>query len=104
MAEKAAAAGYFIGFTGPVTFKNAAETQRMAAALPLDRILIETDSPFLTPHPHRGQRNEPSRVRLVAEKLAELRGLSFAEVAEATTANARRLFRFSNSLAKVVRD
>jgi TatD DNase family protein len=56
--------------------------------------LVETDSPFLSPHPHRGQRNEPARVKLVAEKLAELKGLSFEAVAEATTANARRLFRF----------
>jgi TatD DNase family protein len=94
MAEKAVAANYFIGFTGPLTFKNAAETQRIAAALPLDHILTETDSPFLTPHPHRGQRNEPAHVHLVAEKLAELRGISFDEVADATTANARRLFRF----------
>jgi TatD DNase family protein len=94
MAEKAAAANYFIGFTGPVTFKNAAETQHIATAVPLDRILVETDSPFLTPHPHRGQRNEPSHVRLVAEEIAALRGISIDEVADATTANARRLFRF----------
>jgi TatD DNase family protein len=94
MAEKAIAAGYFIGFTGPLTFKNAPDLQALAKLLPLEHILVETDSPFLSPHPHRGQRNEPARVKLVAEKLAELKGLSFAEVAGATTANAQRLFRF----------
>lgn len=94
MAEKAIAASYFIGFTGPLTFKNAPDLQALAKDLPLENILLETDSPFLTPHPHRGQRNEPARVALVAEKLAELKGLSAAEVANATTANAQRLFRF----------
>jgi TatD DNase family protein len=94
MAEKAIAAGYFIGFTGPLTFKNAPDLQALAKDLPVDKILIETDSPFLSPHPHRGQRNEPARVALVAEKLAELRGMTQAEVAETTTANAQRLFRF----------
>jgi TatD DNase family protein len=94
MAEKALAAGYFIGLTGPLTFKNAPELQALAQQLPLDRILVETDSPFLSPHPHRGQRNEPARVKLVAEKLAELKGLPFDVVAAATTANAQRLFRF----------
>jgi TatD DNase family protein len=94
MAEKALAAGYFLGFTGPLTFKNAPELQALAADVPLDRILVETDSPFLSPHPLRGQRNEPARVKLVAEKLAALKALGFDEVAAATTANAERLFRF----------
>jgi TatD DNase family protein len=94
MAEKAIAAGFFIGLTGPLTFKNAKTLQDLAKELPLETLLIETDSPFLTPHPHRGQRNEPAKVRLVAEKLAELKRLSFDEVAAATTSNAQRLFRF----------
>jgi TatD DNase family protein len=94
MAEKALAAGYFLGFTGPLTFKNAPELHALAAEVPLQQTLVETDSPFLSPHPLRGQRNEPARVKLVAEKLAELKGLSFEEVAAATTANAQRLFRF----------
>lgn len=94
MAEKAIAAGYFIGFTGPLTFKNAPDLQALAKELPLEKILVETDSPFLTPHPYRGQRNEPARVVLVAEKLAEIKELSFDEVAATTTANAQRLFRF----------
>jgi TatD DNase family protein len=94
MAEKALAAGYFLGFTGPLTFKNAPELQALAADVPLQQTLVETDSPFLSPHPLRGQRNEPARVKLVAEKLAELKGLSFEEVAAATSANAQRLFRF----------
>ncbi len=92
MAERAVAAGYFLGFTGPLTFKNAPDLQAIARQVPLERILIETDSPFLSPHPLRGQRNEPARVQLVAEKLAELKGLPYEEVAAATTANARQLF------------
>lgn len=94
MAEKAIAAHFFIGFTGPLTFKNAPELQAMAAALPLENMLVETDSPFLSPHPLRGRRNEPARVKLVAEKLADLKGLAFDEVAAATSTNAQRLFRF----------
>lgn len=94
MAEQALAAGFYIGLTGPLTFKKAEALQALAAELPLDRLLVETDSPFLTPHPLRGQRNQPAQVRLVAEKLAELRGMPYEEVAQATTANAYRLFRF----------
>lgn len=94
LAEKAIAAYFFIGFTGPLTFKNALELQALATSLPLENILVETDSPFLSPHPLRGQRNEPARVKLVAEKLAELKGLAFDEVAATTSANAQRLFRF----------
>lgn len=96
MAEKAIAAHFFIGLTGPLTFKNAPELQKMATTLPLENILVETDSPFLSPHPLRGQRNEPARVKLVAEKLAELKGLGLDEVASATTANAQRLFQFGS--------
>lgn len=92
MAEKAVAAGYFLGFTGPLTFKNAPELQAIATQAPLERVLVETDSPFLSPHPLRGQRNEPARVKLVAEKLAELKGLPYEEICAATTANARHLF------------
>ncbi len=84
--------GFFIGITGPVTFKNAPDLQKLVAALPLDRILIETDAPFLTPHPYRGQRNRPEWVRLVAGKIAELQHTSLEETAKITTANAQRLF------------
>ena len=93
-AQKAIAQNFLIGFTGPITFRNAPELQQTAEALPLDHLLVETDSPFLAPHPHRGQRNEPAMVKLVAGKLAELRELSIDEVTTATTASARRLFRF----------
>lgn len=94
MATKAIAAGFFIGLTGPVTFKNAKPLQEIVEDLPLNHLLIETDSPFLSPHPSRGQRNEPAKVKLVAEKIAELKHLTFEEVATATTANAKRLFQF----------
>lgn len=92
VARQALTLNFFIGFTGPVTFKNAQELQAVAAALPLDRMLIETDAPFLTPHPHRGKRNEPAYVRFTAEKIASLKNLPFSAVAEATTQNAGRLF------------
>ncbi len=94
MAEKAVTAHYFIGFTGPLTFKNAPVLRKIAAALPIENVLVETDSPFLAPHPLRGKRNEPANVKLVAEKLAEIKGLSFEEIANITTANAQRLFLF----------
>ncbi len=84
--------GFFIGVTGPVTFKNAAKRQEVVRALPLERILIETDAPFLTPAPFRGQRNEPAYVKYIAEKIAGLFSRSQEEIASATSANARRLF------------
>jgi TatD DNase family protein len=91
-AESALALGFCLGFTGPLTFKNAHSLRSIAAAVPLDRLLVETDGPFLTPQPHRGQRNEPAYVRLVAERLAALRNLSEAAIQEITTRNAERLF------------
>lgn len=91
-AEKAIALGFFIGITGPLTFKNAPELQRVVCELPLDCLLIETDSPLLTPHPYRGTRNEPAYVRLVADKIAMIHNLNPERVAEATTSNSERLF------------
>ncbi|MDD5341510.1 MAG: TatD family hydrolase [Patescibacteria group bacterium] len=84
--------GFYIGFTGIVTFKNAKELQQVAKEIPLDKILIETDSPYLAPVPFRGKVNEPQYVRYVAEKIAELKGLKFEEVAEQTFNNAKNLF------------
>ena len=92
IARRAIHLNFQIGITGPVTFKNAPELQRVVGLLPLDHLLIETDAPFLTPHPHRGKRNEPGFVRLVAEKIAEIHNLPFDVVAEITTNNAGRLF------------
>lgn len=84
--------GYYLGFTGPVTFKKADDLREIAQKVPDDRILVETDAPFLTPHPYRGKRNEPAYVAYVAEKLAEVRGVSTAVLAQQTTENAHRLF------------
>ncbi len=91
-AERCLAIGFMISFGEPVTFKNARDLQQVAPLVPVDRLLIETDSPYLSPHPLRGKRNEPARVRLVAEKLAELRDVSVETISEQTTANACRLF------------
>jgi TatD DNase family protein len=91
-AERAISANFMLGVTGPVTFKNSLDLQALVTDLPLDRLLIETDAPYLTPHPHRGKRNEPALARLVAEKLAELKGLPVEEVLRATFENSVRLF------------
>jgi TatD DNase family protein len=91
-ALKAIEHNFFIGFTGPVTFHNARDLQKVAAALPEQHILIETDAPFLTPHPFRGKRNEPARVLLIAEKIAELKKQPIDSIARLTTENAARLF------------
>ena len=92
VAEQAIRLGFFLGISGPVTFRNARDLQGMVARLPLERLLLETDAPFLTPHPRRGRRNEPAYVRFVAEKLSDLREEPLAQVASQTTANAARLF------------
>ena len=91
--------GWYIGFTGVVTFKNARKAVEVVKDLPLDRILIETDCPYMAPEPHRGRRCDSRMVPLVAAKIAELRGLSPEEVAAATTANACRLFRIPEAPA-----
>jgi TatD DNase family protein len=92
LAETAIELGLSISFSGVVTFKNAQDLRDIAAALPLERILVETDAPFLAPTPHRGKRNEPAYVVETARVLAEVKGLGLAELAAATTANALRLF------------
>lgn len=84
---------FYISIGGPVTFKNATMPKEVAVEVPLDRLLIETDAPFLAPHPNRGKRNEPAYVTLVAEKIAQLREMRFDELGKATTENAFRLFR-----------
>ena len=86
--------GLHLSFAGMVTFSNKKldPLRDIAARVPLDRLLVETDSPYLAPHPHRGSTNEPARVVLTAKRVAELRGMSFAELAFETTSNARRLF------------
>ena len=85
--------GFHISFSGIVTFKNAKDLKEIARFVPMDRMLIETDAPYLAPVPHRGKRNEPAYVRFVAAEIAALRGTSVAEVAQATSANFFRLFR-----------
>lgn len=85
---------FYISLGGPVTFKNAQLPKDIAVHVPLEKLLVETDAPFLTPHPYRGRRNEPSYVKLVAEKIADLRDMPYEAFAEATTENAERLFNF----------
>jgi len=84
--------GFYISFSGNVTFKNAVDIHKCAKEVPSNRVLVETDSPFLSPVPHRGKRNEPSFVKHVVAKISELRGESFSEIAEKSTQNARELF------------
>lgn len=93
MAKELIKRGWYIGFTGVVTFKNARKAVETAANIPLDRILIETDCPYMAPEPFRGRRCDPSLVPYVAKKIADLRGLSPESVAAATAENAKRCFR-----------
>jgi TatD DNase family protein len=92
LAQRALDLGFYLGFTGPITYKNADQLRAIAATTPVDRILIETDGPFLAPQQRRGRRNEPSYVRYVNERLAEVTGLSIGDMARQTTLNAERLF------------
>ena len=95
MAAELLKRGWYLGFDGPVTYKNARRAPEVAAVTPLDRMLIETDSPYMTPVPYRGKRNDSGYVHLVAEKLAEWKGIAPEEMARLTTENGKRLFRIS---------
>ena len=97
-AQKAIDLGFFIGITGPITYKNAENRRQVAAGLPLDRLLIETDSPFLAPSPNRGKRNEPAFVANIADKIAEIKSCTKQEVAAVTTKNAARLFAWEETV------
>ena len=93
MARQLVKLGWYIGFTGVLTFKNARKAVETAQAIPLDRIVIETDCPFMSPEPFRGKRNDPTKVYRMAEALAQIRGISVEEAITATTENAKRLYR-----------
>lgn len=84
--------GFYLSFGGPITFKNARVPKEVLAQVPLDRLLIETDSPYLTPHPYRGKRNESAHVRLVAEAAAEIKGIKVEKIAKITYKNSLELF------------
>jgi TatD DNase family protein len=92
VAEQAMAMGFYISFSGIVTFKNAAAVREVASAVPLDRLLVETDAPYLAPVPHRGKRNEPAYVVHVAETIARIKGIGLEDVARASWENFFRLF------------
>ena len=93
MARQLVDMGWYIGFTGVLTFKNARKAVETAERIPLDRIVLETDCPFMAPEPFRGKRNDPGYLYRMAERLAEIRGISVEEVHRMTTENARRLYR-----------
>ena len=93
LAKDALDLGFYLSFSGVITFQNATMLRDIVKTVPLDRIMIETDAPYLTPVPNRGKRNEPAYVRHVADKIAELHGLSVQKVEDATTQNTKRLFR-----------
>lgn len=92
IADRVLKMNFMISLGGPVTFKNAKQPKEVAMHVPLDKLLVETDAPFLTPHPYRGKRNEPAYVKLVAEQIAELREVSYEEVAKATSENAKKIY------------
>lgn len=98
LAQAALDLGFYISFSGVLTFKNAGELREIATEAPIDRILVETDCPYLAPVPHRGKRNEPAFVVDTANEIARLRSTSFETIADATTANFQRLFGIKSSL------
>lgn len=100
IAQAAIRLGFYIGVTGPVTYKNADKKRQVIARLPLDRLLIETDAPFLAPIPHRGKRNEPAFVSHIADKIAEIHSHTPQKVAMLTTKNASRLFSWGEALVE----
>lgn len=92
MAEEVIKLGFYVSIAGPVTFTNAVKLKEVAKSVPLDSLLLETDCPYLAPHPHRGSRNEPAYVRLVAEEVSRLKGIGLEELAGAATFNTKELF------------
>ncbi|WP_226677553.1 TatD family hydrolase [Rossellomorea aquimaris] len=92
IAQECVDMNFYISLGGPVTFKNAKKPKEVAKEIPLEKLLIETDCPYLAPHPYRGKRNEPAYVKLVAEQIAELKEVSLEEVEKMTTENAKKLF------------
>ena len=92
VARECIAMNFLISLGGPVTFKNAKQPKKVAEEIELEHLLVETDAPYLTPHPYRGKRNEPKHVLLVAEEIAKLKGISYEEVAKQTTRNAEKIF------------
>ncbi len=92
MARELVELGFYISFAGPVTFKNGKKAKEVAIDLPLDRLLIETDCPYLSPEPHRGERNDSSKVRFVAETIAELKGMSVDDLSRITCENGKNFF------------
>jgi TatD DNase family protein len=96
MARQLVNLGWYIGFTGVLTFKNARKAVEVAASIPLDRIVLETDCPYMSPDPFRGKRNDPSRLYRMAEKLAEIRGISPEDARRITLENGKRLYRIGD--------
>ena len=92
-AKQLIARGWYIGFTGVLTFKNARKAVEVAASIPLERIVLETDCPYMAPDPFRGKRNDPGKLYRMAEKLAEIRGISVEEIHRITVENGKRLYR-----------
>jgi TatD DNase family protein len=92
LAMRAVNAGFFLGFTGPLTYSKADDMRKIAHDIPQDRMLVETDAPYLTPEPYRGKRNEPAYIPYIVKRLALVRGISAEVTADLTTANAQRLF------------
>lgn len=92
VARECIAMNFLISLGGPVTFKNAKQPKKVAEEIELEHLLVETDAPYLTPHPYRGKRNEPKHVVLVAEEIAKIKGISYEEIAKQTTRNAEKIF------------
>lgn len=95
-AQRALEMGFYLGVGGPITFKNAGGLRHLTSSLPLDRLMVETDAPYLSPHPHRGERNEPAYLPLVADGLAQTLSIDFEQVAQATTRNAKVVFEWNH--------
>jgi len=92
MARELVKMGWYISFTGTVTFKNARKAPEVVAAIPMDRLMIETDSPYMSPEPNRGKRNDSSNLIYIAQAIADIKGISMEETAEITTVNGKKFY------------